>query len=306
MGTLDAKAIDLYELYGLPAGYTFTANCRIQDVNLQSAQPSAVLRQEGHLVEASVPESIAAALSGTLTIESYVRVCGNVVEDLRTNTRSTVDSAAVLLNSLDVISAAVPDLPGRLLCHTSSAETSKAQLNGTHMNLRLDHRILDLRNASNSAVAKILSATHQLATQHVAEEGYHWVSTPTLIDYQLPGDNDYFEVPYMHGITARLAQSSEMHLGMALAADMERVYDIHTSFRREPNTSTRHLTEVCYLLSQITQFSELILQFTMIEACFRMKETWTEYIDGIEKLLVFLIMSLQTQDRYKKLVQQAS
>lgn len=46
--------------------------------------------------------------------------------------------------------------------------------------------------------------------------------------------------PVFHDRPAWLTQTGEVHLGMVLSADLERVYDFHTVFRREEEIDSRH------------------------------------------------------------------
>ncbi|KUL82858.1 hypothetical protein ZTR_09196 [Talaromyces verruculosus] len=97
---------------------------------------------------------------------------------------------------------------------------------------------------SPGAVIKLFSSIYELAFEHLIARGFIHITTPSLIDYQVPGDDDYFELAYFGGRTARLTQTGELHLGQALSAGLERVFEVHPVFRREKDSSPRHLTEV--------------------------------------------------------------
>jgi aspartyl/asparaginyl-tRNA synthetase len=79
----------------------------------------------------------------------------------------------------------------------------------------------------------------------MSANSFHFVPTPTLINYEFPGEEWLqFGRPYFHDRPAWLTQTREVHLGMALSADLERVYHCHTVFRREEEIHSRHFTEV--------------------------------------------------------------
>ncbi|KAH6962028.1 hypothetical protein BKA56DRAFT_499023, partial [Ilyonectria sp. MPI-CAGE-AT-0026] len=81
---------------------------------------------------------------------------------------------------------------------------------------------------------------------------------------------------------AYLTQTGELHLGQALSAGLERIFEIHTVFRREASPSTRHLTE-----------------FTALEVAFALEHSWLEVIEQAESLFVHVIDGLQKREKYR-------
>jgi aspartyl/asparaginyl-tRNA synthetase len=177
-----------------------------------------------------------------LTPESLVRIsCVIIASD----DASSETFAITQVSSLIILSEAAPYLSGRLKLHGAPGETLPLQHErNLLLNARLDHRLLDARVASTAAIFKIFSAVHQLAVKYLAVHDFHYTPTPAFVGYEFPAEEeDHFYLDYL-GRQAMLAPTGEVHLGMALAADLERVYDIHTVFRREPRSDGRHLTEV--------------------------------------------------------------
>jgi aspartyl/asparaginyl-tRNA synthetase len=209
-----------------------------------------VLRHDGYFVAAALHPGItdqeAVDKAASLTVESLLRVSGVILPKHEGQVNGAVTaSIKIQVSSLTIISEAKEGLPSVTVSHGGPGEIPHPQeMCSSLINQRLDNRVIDVRVAATAAIFKLSSGVHYLTVQHLNEHEFHWVATPKLISYRIPGDDDYFEVPYMNGLQARLSQTSEIHLGLALAADMERVYDIHTAFRRELAVSPRHLTEV--------------------------------------------------------------
>ncbi|KAL6887119.1 hypothetical protein GGI43DRAFT_417684 [Trichoderma evansii] len=219
------------------------------------------------------------ATAQRLTPESLVRVSCVI---------TTPDNTGLVIlrvSGLTILSEATPNLSGNLKLHGAPGETlplldERILL----LDQRLDHRLLDARVEATAAIFKLFSAVHQLAVKYLATHDFHYLPTPAFVGYEYPAEEeDHFYLDYL-GRQAMLAPTGEVHLGMALAADLERVYDIHTVFRREPKSDGRHLTE-----------------FTMLELVFALKNDWTEILELADSLLVFLVRSLQEHDKYAKL-----
>ncbi|KAL7783567.1 hypothetical protein V8C37DRAFT_42929 [Trichoderma ceciliae] len=217
-----------------------------------------------------------------LTPESLVRVSG-VITAL--DDASSPGLVIIEVSRLTVLSEATASLSGNLKLHGAPGETLPLVDERTLLiDQRLDNRLLDARVVATAAIFKLFSAVHQLAVKYLSTHDFHYIPTPAFVGYEFPAEEeDHFYLDYL-GRQAMLAPTGEVHLGMALAADLERVYDIHTVFRREPNSDGRHLTE-----------------FRMLELVFALKNDWTEILELADGLLVFLVRSLQEHDKYAKL-----
>ncbi|KAL9473750.1 hypothetical protein ACSS6W_008130 [Trichoderma asperelloides] len=216
------------------------------------------------------------ATAQRLTLESLVRVSSYVM--------GCVD-VDIQVSGLTILSEATANLSGNLKLHGAPGETLPSPDERILLlDQRLDNRLLDARVAATAAIFKLFSAVHQLAVKYLATHDFHYIPTPAFVGYEFPAEEeDHFYLDYL-GRQAMLAPTGEVHLGMSLAADLERVYDIHTVFRREPKSDGRHLTE-----------------FTMLELVFALKNDWTEILELADSLLVFLLRSLQVHDKYAKL-----
>ncbi|KZL86617.1 aspartate-trna ligase [Colletotrichum incanum] len=253
-----------------------------------------LLRRQGTFIKAILDssstsiESLKAAQA--LKPESLVRLSGSFHTAHQSGQIQVAPEVAIFkVTNLVVLSTAKVALSEGTNLHGAPDETAPLREPRFAMiETRLDNRLLDGRVASTSAIFKIFSGVHELAVEFLSARDFYHVPTPSLVSYGYPGeDDDFFSVPYFDR-TTRLAPTGEVHLGMALSADMERVYDFHSVFRREPHSDGRHLTE-----------------FTMLELVFNLQNDWTEILELAGNLLVSLIRSLQEREKYKMLIQSA-
>ncbi|KAK4189003.1 hypothetical protein QBC35DRAFT_494952 [Podospora australis] len=213
-----------------------------------------------------------------LTTESLVRVSGDFV------TEEGLQVTKLVLLSKATVGDQTPGNLRELHGTPGSGELPLLPA----IDERLDNRLLDARVAATSSIFKLFSGIHELAVEFLAKHDFYHTPTPALVAYEFPGEeDDLFSVGYF-GKTARLAPTGEIHLGMALSADLERVYDFHTVFRREPASDGRHLTE-----------------FTMLELVFHIRNDWNELLDFADILLVHLVRSLQEREKYTRLTRTA-
>lgn len=272
---------------------------------MQARSPAAtsislVLRDEGSFVAASVEEGVVdnstLEMVQILTPESIVRVSGNLVS--APTTFIQVSKIVVLANSL-------ADLPKGVVSHGAPGEEEaiENQLGALVLHERLNNRVADVKVAATGAIFKLLSGIFQLAVEHQTTGGFHWVSTPGLINYRIPGDDDYFPVSYFDNEQVWLAQTGEFHLQIALAMDFKRGFEIRNVFRRERKVSSRHLTEVSESIQPLCiQYPKNCIKYTALEAMMAFEHDWQEILYSAESLIVFIIRSLQQKDRYRMLI----
>jgi aspartyl-tRNA synthetase len=204
------------------------------------------------LVDSSFTDSASTEKLRNIAPESLVRVLAWSTQngDIEPNGSGMNGNltTTVRVHRLTVLSNAKPGIFRGVVSHGAPGEPfRKMNLNAT-LNDRLDNRLLDVRVAATNAIFRLSSGVHELAVQYMSASSFHFVPTPALINYEFPGEEWLqFGLPYFHDRPAWLTQTGEIHLGMALSADLERVYDLHTVFRREEEIDSRHLTEVCNL-----------------------------------------------------------
>lgn len=224
---------------------------RVLDVRvhrIESVQPEAIvilLRYADQFTVAAIKRSAVNVETFTkaqhLTPETLLRV--TLIDEYDSQQEKEISS----ISKLDVLAEAKPGLPKNILSHGAPGEVKDdaTAITPEAVQQRFDNRVLDARVTANAAVAKLFSAVFEVAVEQLAVLDFWRIPTPALIGWEFPGDeHEQFALNYFDKETAWLSQTGDVHLEMALAADFERVYDVHTVFRREENVTARHMTEV--------------------------------------------------------------
>lgn len=133
----------------------------------------------------------------------------------------------VLVERLDVPGPALDPLP---ITETSSLEE------------RLDWRYLDLRNPRSRLIFEVQTTALSAMRAFWRAEGFMELHSPRLRQTANKSGDALFSLDYF-GRTAYLAQSPQFPKQMAMAAGLDRVFDIGPVFRRQPKSSRRHDTE---------------------------------------------------------------
>ncbi|KAI6755962.1 hypothetical protein HG530_011698 [Fusarium avenaceum] len=280
--------VKLNDLVNVHNGQTVLFDARVHAIitNTPNTFFSLILRDNGTFVKGIVDldtvDQATMSIAQSLTRESIIRAWA-APQDL-------VDKgfvAAVQIWKLISLADAIPKLTHPVISHGAPGETQQTPSESPLflLNERLNNRVIDTRVAATGAVIKLFSGVYELAVEHLTGQGFHWIHTPTLINYRNPGDDDYFSVNYLNGKDAWLTQTGEYHLFMALSAGLEQVFDISTVFRREKEVTTRHLTE-----------------FTALEVVFNLQHSWEEVLHRAESLFIFIISGLQQREKYRELL----
>ncbi len=173
------------------------------------------------------------------TLEGLARE--SVVEVEGTVSRSTKSRRGVELlpSRLEVLSVAEVPLPLGVVDRVPA-----------ELNVRLDHRILDLRKPAVRAVFELRAELLAGFRAAFARRGFLEVETPKLLRQGAEGGATLFAVDYF-GAPAFLAQSPQLYKQMLIAAGLERVFEIAPAFRAEPSDTVRHITEFASLDAEV-------------------------------------------------------
>merc|ERR1719426_688226 len=96
------------------------------------------------------------------------------------------------------------------------------------------------------------------------------IITPKLIPGESEGGAGVFKTDYF-GRTACLAQSPQLYKQMAIASDLERVFEVGPVFRAENSNTRRHLCE----------FTGLDLELAIKEHYYEVLEVFSDLFIGI-------------------------
>ena len=135
---------------------------------------------------------------------------------------------------------------------------------------RLDWRFLDLRGPENQLIFQIQTTVEWAMRDFWLSKGFIEIHTPKLMGSPSEGGAELFTLDYF-GQTASLAQSPQFYKQMAMAAGMDRVFEIGPVFRADPSFTPRHATE----------FTGVDMEMSWIESHFdimEFEELWLQRI----------------------------
>jgi nondiscriminating aspartyl-tRNA synthetase len=227
-------------------GETVTVAGWVNTLRLQRAMQFVLVRDHTGIVQVTWKRdgSELEACLDRLAIESAVTITGQVT-----------DNPAVALGGLEIIPAAV-QVANRAQSPLPVDEHTSAER-------RLDWRHLDLRRRPS---ARLVFAVQTTVEQAMREFAYAHrcteMHTPKLMGTASESGAEVFKLGYF-GRSAYLAQSPQFYKQMAIAAGIDRVFEIGPVFRAEPSFTSRHATE-----------------FTGVDA----ELAW---IDGVEDVMAF-------------------
>ena len=193
-----------------------------------------------------------------MTVEKEPAENASMVEEVSALTHDSV----IKINAKVVENEAVK-LGGLELIPTSIEVLSKAEelpfdynnLDGVNLDTRLDFRWLDVRNEKNMLIRQIESCMVRAMRDYLYENNFTEIHTPKLIGAASESGSEVFEVKYFDR-NAYLAQSPQFYKQMALAAGLDKVFEVAPCFRAENSNTNRHATE----------FTSFDLEFSYIDS----------------------------------------
>lgn len=190
---------------------------------------------------------------------------------------------------LHVISAPTSVLPfqvedaGRSLAELTRPNAHYPRVGQT---TRLANRVVDLRSPVSHSIFRIRAGITNLFRTFLDSRGFTEIQSPKLQPAATESGSAVFKVDYFRR-PAFLAQSPQLAKQMAIAADMERVYEIGPVFRAENSNTHRHLTE-----------------FTGLDLEMAFENNYHEVMDVIDQMFLFIFRGIQ--HNYRKEVRDSS
>ncbi len=211
---------------GTAPGSTVTVAGWVQALRLQRAMQFVIVRDHTGTVQVTHRRGggpLEAVLDG-LTAESAVRVTGQV----KANPVVTLGGLELIPETVTVENLAQAPLP---IDERTGPEG------------RLDWRFLDVRRrAAARLVFQVQTTVERAMREFACTEGCTEMHTPKLMGTASESGAEVFELGYF-GRKAYLAQSPQFYKQMAIAAGVDRVFEIGPVFRAEPSFTARHATE---------------------------------------------------------------
>lgn len=163
-----------------------------------------------------------------LSTESVITVIGEAKENSQ-----APNGLEVFINSVEVLSKAEPELP---------IPVDEKGDSETNLDTRLDWRYLDLRKPKNALVFKVWTTLEQAFREHCITNNFIEIHSPKTVVTSTESGSELFKIDYFKQ-TAFLAQSPQLYKQMAMAAGLERVFEVGPVFRANPSFTSRHDTE---------------------------------------------------------------
>ena len=206
-------------------GETVTIAGWVKTLRLQSRMQFVLLRDHTGTVQVTNRRGgeLESLIDG-LTAESAVRVTGTVV-----------DNPVVDLGGLELVPQSITI--------DNRADAPLPVDDRTGPEHRLDWRFLDLRTHQDRRKVFDVQTTATRAMREFAYgSGCTEIHTPKLMGAASESGAEVFTVGYF-GKQAYLAQSPQFYKQMAIAAGIDRVFEIGPVFRAEPSFTAQHATE---------------------------------------------------------------
>jgi aspartyl-tRNA synthetase len=184
---------------------------------------------------------------------------GSAVEvrgTFRLNPHVKAGGMEIAAAEIDVVSRAEPGLP---------VEEASAP------ELQLDWRFLSLRRPRNHLLFEVQTTTEKAMRDFWIQRGFVEIHSPKLMHSASESGSETFSMEYFELGKAYLAQSPQFYKQMAMAAGLERVFEIGPVFRAEPSMTPRHATE----------FTSVDLEMSWIDShedVMRFEEEWLRSI----------------------------
>ena len=258
-----------------------------------------ILRDETGLVQMTIEKSEEknkdmVDLISNLPVESTVKVICKVME----NEAVKLNGMELIPDSIEVTSRRLDELP-----------LNFNDLKNVNLDTRLDNRFIDLRNDKNMKIFQIQSTLIQYMREYLYQNDFTEIHTPKFIGAASESGSEVFEVKYFDR-KAYLAQSPQFYKQMAMAAGMDKVFEVAPCFRAENSNTSRHATEFTSFdveFSYINSYEDVMnMEAEMLTyALNKTNEKWGSVIKEIfgEELVVpslpFPVMKLK--DVYKEL-----
>ncbi|MEK9182717.1 MAG: aspartate--tRNA(Asn) ligase [Patescibacteria group bacterium] len=108
-----------------------------------------------------------------------------------------------------------------------------------------EYRVVGVRNINEGKVFKIRSEMNRYIREFLNQNEFVEIQTPKILAGATEGGAEVFKFDYF-GKEATLAQSPQFYKQIMVGA-FERVFEIGPTFRAEPSTTSRHVSEITML-----------------------------------------------------------
>ncbi|NYZ79002.1 aspartate--tRNA(Asn) ligase [Candidatus Micrarchaeota archaeon] len=166
----------------------------------------------------------------SLVKESVVRVTGIVREEKQA--RGGVEINPTEIVDLNPVEVKIPfEVTGKV---------------PADLDVRLNHRQIDLRRIETSAIFKVKSQMLHSFRDRLCQLGFSEINPPCIVSAATEGGTELFPVEYFER-KAFLAQSPQLYKQLAVIGGMDKIFMTTPVFRAEKHNTTTHLNELISL-----------------------------------------------------------
>jgi len=167
----------------------------------------------------------------------------------------------IIPREIKILGRSEPQLPMEIITKKAPAE----------LPTRLDVRFIDLRKPEVAAIFSVKDAVTTAMRNYLEGNGFLEIHSPKIIAEASEGGAEVFKVKYFDR-EAYLAQSPQFYKQMMMATGFDRVYEIAPAFRAEKSRTTRHVTEILMLdteMAFINSVEDVLQMFErlMVSVC---------------------------------------
>ena len=208
-----------------------------------------------------------AAVVDKLTLDSFIMAEGTVVA----NDFVKMGGVEMLAESITLYSTA-DVLPFTRLDRENGVVVSRGNINEAEYDLRMDYRWIDLRSEANQLIFKVQTEMVRSMREWLTKRDFIELHSPKLIGAASESGADVFKVDYFDK-TAYLCQSPQFYKQMAMAAGLDRIFEVGPVFRAEKSRTSKHTTE----------FTGFDLEFSYIESFYDVMKLEEELVTAMLK-----------------------
>lgn len=176
---------------------------------------------------------------------------GNVSDNIFEKSKVGYQDCIMVKGKVKVFDAApggVEIIPSEIKILNITPEKLPIDMSGetvSELDLRLNHRALDLRSKRNEAIFKIRGELLKATRSFLFEHNFTEITTPKIIGSATEGGTELFPIMYFD-TEAFLTQSAQLYKEQ-LSGVYERVFEISPCFRAEKSRTKRHICEIFIL-----------------------------------------------------------
>ena len=193
---------------------------------------------------------------------------GNVSDELFEQTKLNYQYCIMVKGKVKAFEKApggVEIIPSEIKVLNKTPEKLPIDMTGetdSELDIRLNHRALDLRSQRNQAIFEIRGEVLRSIRTFLLEKDFTEITTPKIIGTATEGGTELFPIIYFDK-EAFLTQSAQLYKEQ-LSGVYERVYEISPCFRAEKHHTKRHLCEI-FTLDVEMAFADMYDVLTILE-----------------------------------------